>query len=225
MLPRKQNKEDVSVLKLLQQIKDKALSPRLISRDMRPLMIGYLILDGWSHSQIAQLFECSEKTIQRDLKDFETINQASPSPEFIRRKVGYFLVAAENQIAALLRIARSPNATNPEKIASEVAVWKIRVDMMTKLQSLGFLPMQAHQVNADITHHLSDAQEQSPQELRQLLDDIERDGKEAGVLNNDAEKRIKAIRVKIQQVELSQEVVELKKITEIKEDTNENTNQ
>jgi|GEM_PF-1913390 len=225
MLPRKQNKNDVSVLKLLQQIKDKSLSPKLVTRDMRPLMIGYLVLDGWSHPQIAQLFECSEKTIQRDLKDFETLNQISPSPEFIRKKVGYFLAASENQISALLRIARSPNATNPEKIASEVAAWKIRVDTMARLQSIGFLPIQAHQVNADIVHHLSDVEEQTPEQLRLTLNDIEREGKEVGVLDVEAEKRIKAIRVKIQQLEVTQEIVNLKKETQKEEDENETTDQ
>ncbi len=225
MRVQKQNNEEASVLKLLQQIKDKTLSPKNISRDMRPFMIGYLILDGWSHPQVAQLFECSEKTIQRDLRDFETLNQVSPSPEFIRKKVGYFLAASENQIAALLRIARSPNASNPEKIAAEVSAWKIRVDTMSKLQSVGYIPIQAHQVNADIVHHLSDAQEQTPEQLRLALDDIERDGKEAGVLDSVAEKQIKAIRVKIQRFELSQEIVELKNETKTKEEKNGTANQ
>jgi transposase len=224
MLARKQDNKEVPVLKLLQQIKSKTLSPKLVSRETRPLIIGYLILDGWSHPQIAQLFECSEKTIQRDLKDFETIHKVLPGVEFIHRKVGYFLAAAENQIAALLRIARSPNASNPEKIASEVAAWKIRVDAISKLQSLGYLPIQASQVNANIVHHLSDAQEQSPQELRVVLDDLERDGKEAGVLDQELEKRIQAIRIKIQQLDVTQEISKIKTETENKENRNESAN-
>jgi len=225
MASQKQINNDTPVLKLLQQIKDKTLSPKLVPKDIRPLMVGHLILDGWSHPQVAQLFECSEKTIQRNLSDFERMNQITVNPEFIRKKIGYFMAAAENQIAALLRIARSQTASNQEKIAAEVSAWRIRVEAITRLQSIGIFPIQAHQVSADIVHHLSDAEEQSPQQLRLILDDIERDGKDAGVLDNEAEKRIKAIRVKIQQVELSQEIVDLKTKTENKENENDPTNQ
>jgi len=217
--------ENISVREVIQGLKDKTLSPKNIPEDKKALTMGYLHFDGWSHPQLAELFGVSEKSIQRGMRHFKEMMATSPDLQFIRREVGYFLSAAENQVGALLRIARSPNSTASEKIIAENSAWHIRVDVMSRLQSIGYLPIQSQNINADIVHHLSDAEEQTPEQLRLTLDDIEREGKEVGVLDVDAEKRIKAIRVKIQQLELTQEIVNLKKETQKKEDENETTDQ
>jgi len=222
MQNKNQNIVEVPTLKLLQQIKNKTLSPKLVSREIRSLMVGNLVLDGWSHPQIAQLLECSEKTIQRDLQNFEDTNKVSPSPEFIRKKVGYFLVAAESQIVALLRIARSPNATNTEKIASEIAVWKIRVDMISKLQSLGFLPSRPTEIVGDVFYH-SD-KESTPEEMLQMVTAIEESSKEAGILDKEVKTKIKSLKARIEKSEIALEIKQLQDTDNKKEDSDEQEN-
>lgn len=217
--PKKIN-EDTPMLQILQQIKDKTLPPRLVPKEMKALIVGYLSFEGWTHPQIAQLFEFNEKNAQRAHRDFEKMVQVVTSLEFVRRKVGYFICAADNQVAALLRIARSPDTANPDRIAAEAKAWDIRKDIITTLQSLGFLPRQPQQISADLFHHTADA-EQSPEEMIKLLDTIEQEGLEAGVLDEEVKKKIKSIKVKIQQIEISQEITELKKETEKKENPDE----
>ena len=213
--------ENTPIQQILQQLKDKTIRPKAVPIKKRAMVMGYLSLDGWSHPQIAQLFECDEKTVQRRLKDFESTNQVTTDVDFIKRKVGYFLVAAENQISALLRIARSVATSNVEKIAAEHSAWKIRMDVMTKLQSIGYLPMQPQKVNADFYHHMIDEREQSPEEMRKLLESIEREGREAGVLDEVLLGRIETIKVKIRQFEMTKEIIELKQEAERKENTDE----
>jgi len=217
--------EKTPMREVIEGLKNKALSLKDVPDYKKAMTIGHLHFEGWSHPQLADLFGSSEKTIQRSMKDFKDIMAVMEDAKFIRREIGYFVAAAENQIGALLRVARSPNSSNQEKIVAEMSAWKIRVDTLTKLQSVGLVPAQVPQVNASITHHLSDAEEQTPEQLRLTLNDIEREGKEVGVLDVEAEKRIKAIRVKIQQLEVTQEIVNLKKETQKKEDENETTDQ
>jgi len=216
----KKIKEDTPMLQILQQIKDKTLPPRFVPKEMRALIVGYLSFEGWTHPQIAQLFEFNEKNAQRAHRDFERMLQVTTSLEFVRKKVGYFICAADNQIAALLRIARSPSTADSVKIAAEGKVWEIRIGTITTLQSLGYLPRQPQQINADLFHHLDDT-EQSPDEMKKLLENIEEEGLESGVLDEEVKKKINAIKAKIQQVEISQEITELKKETEKREESDE----
>ena len=205
MSNKNRNTVEVPTLKLIQQIKNKTLSPKLVSREIRPSMVGYLILDGWSRTQIAQLFECSERTVRRYVEDFEETNKISTSPEFVRKKAGYFVVASENQIAALLRIARSPNTSNPERIAAEVSAWKIRVDTLTKLQDLGFLPTHTHQI--DLYHH-SDGEE-SLEEVKAKIVSIENIAQECGNLSPEIAGKINKLKLKIEKIEAQDIAIKL----------------
>jgi hypothetical protein len=206
-------KENTPLLQILQQIKDKTLSPHLVSKEMMTLIVGYLSLEGWTHPQIAQLFEFSEKQAQRAHREFEKMVQVATSLEFIRKKIGYFICASDNQAAALIRIARASGTAIPEKIAAESAAWKIRIDTVTVLQRLGVFPIQPQRIDANVFHHSAEF-EQTPEEAMKLLENIEKEGKAAGVLDEEVRKKIKSIKVKIREVEISRDIAELKQTTE-----------
>lgn len=212
--------ENTPLLQILQQVKDKTLPPRFIPKELKPLIVGYLTLEGWGHSQISQLFETNEKNVQRAHREFEKMVQVTTSLEFVRKKIGYLICAADNQVASLIRLARAPGTPIPERIAAEANAWKIRTDTVTLLQRLGVFPMQPQRIDANVFHHSAEL-EQSPEEMRKLLENIEQEGKEAGILDEEVKKKIKSIRVKIQEVEISRDIVELKQTTEKKEESNE----
>jgi hypothetical protein len=213
-------KENTPILQVLQQIKDGTLPPRAVPKEMMALIVGYLSFEGWNHSRIAQLLGFSEKNAQRAHREFEKMIQLVTSVEFVRRKIGCFMYAADNQVAALIGIARDPGTPISEKIAAEASAWKIRVDTVTLLQRLGVLPMQAQKINADVFHHSVEL-ERSPEEMRKLLENIEQEGEEAGVLDEAVKKKIESIRVKIQEVEINRDIVELVQTTEKKEASDE----
>ena len=216
MARRKSLKDEATVKEIVQGLKDKVISSKDIPEDKKALTMGYLHLEGWSYSLIAELFSCCEKSVQRGMRRFKDMVGLSADIDFIRREVGYFLTAAENQVGALLRIARSPNSFNKDKVAAEDAAWKIRVEVLTKLQSLGFLPIHSPHISADLYHHMDD-REQTPEELRKLVETIEQDGAESGVLDEEVKKKIESIKFKIQQFEVHREITVLKQETEKKE--------
>lgn len=217
----KKIEEGASVQQILQMLKDKTISGRFVPLDKRAEIVGYLSLEGWTHSQIAQLFEFSEKNVQRALQEFRRQNQTATSPEFMRERIGYFLCASDNQVAALLRLARSLQTSTKQKIEAEFAAWKIRLDTISKLQSLGFLPIQPQQINADLFHHSAEALGDSPIEMKKLIENIEHEGRQAGVIDDVVREKIEMIKVKIQQIEVSREIINLKQETEKKGESNE----
>ena len=54
-----------------------------------------------------------------------------------------------------------------------------------------------------------------------MRNEDEQEGEEAGVLDEEVKKKIKSIKVKIQQVESSRDIIELKQTTENKGELNE----
>lgn len=216
----KKTKEDIPILQMLQQIKDKTISPHHVPKEMLPLLVGYLTLEGWTHPQIAQLFEFSEKNAQRGHRDFEDMVKITTSLEFVRKKIGYFMCAADNQAAALIRTARAHGTPISEKIAAESAAWKIRLDTVMMLCRLGVFPMQAQRIDANVFHH-SDDMAQSPEEMTKLLDNIEQEGTETGALNKEVMNKIKSIRVRIKEVEIKRDIIALKQATEKKGEPDE----
>ena len=52
---------------IIQQIKAGVLAPSTLPKEQRQRCVEALLLEGSTHSQIAQLLACSEKTIQREL--------------------------------------------------------------------------------------------------------------------------------------------------------------
>ena len=84
----KQKKENIPVLALLQQLKDGALDPKLIDKDTRRQLVAVLYSEYYTIYQVAQIFDCSEKTIQRDLAHIRKQNALTPSIEFAREMIG-----------------------------------------------------------------------------------------------------------------------------------------
>jgi len=209
MTKRKKLDETTPILQILQGLKDGSCAPEAVPKELIPIIVGYLVFEGWTYPQISQLLGSYDKKVQRARGDFEEMVKATTSLEFVRRKVGYFIAAADNQIGALIRIARSPDASNADKIAAENAAWKIRVDVFSKLQSVGYLPIQQPQISADLFHHVVDESEDEAVSNRNMLFDIENALQKAGTLDETIQARVRILKLKVEKLEVSSEAAKL----------------
>ena len=205
--------EDISASALLQKIKSGEINPRSLKMEERQACVNILILhEGLKYSQAAQLLGCSEKTIGRDVSSINRKNSIRPSLELAEDLVGRMMVKAEIHISHLMRLSRSQDGSVSERAQAEFFAWKIRVDLMTRLQTLGYLPLVPQRIEGDLFHHESDSEEENDlAELKKVLNGMEITFKETGTLDAETEGRLKDIKSKIEKAEIELEIENLKK--------------
>lgn len=124
-----------NVVTTLKHIREGSINPKDIPARQRQLCVAYLRLEGYTQIEISEIFKVNRITIIRDEK--------------IIRK-GYKKLIDELDVKA---IAGELIATASQLISKAVRkedyglAWRIRSELITKLQSLGFLPKAAEQVN------------------------------------------------------------------------------
>jgi hypothetical protein len=202
----KQNKENIPVLTMLQQLRDGILDPKQIAKDTRRQLVEVLYSEDYTIYQVAQIFNCSEKTIQRDLADIRKQNAIVPSASFASEMVGELVSKARQHCSVLGRISKSSNSTPQEKTISSVAGWKIIKELVERLQSLGYLPSRPTEIVGDIFHHSVESDEMTPEEMRRMLASIEDIGKDNDILDEEVITKIESLKVRIAQTEIAQEI-------------------
>ena len=160
---------------IIQQIKAGMLAPSTLPKEQRQRCVEALLLEGSTHSQIAQLLTCSEKTIQRDVAEIKVRNAASPpSVELARQLIGEYLMKIHAHHAYLMRLARIKEASVAERTQAEAAAAKLLNDLIDRLQSLGYLPQRPQQVIGDFVHRLDGASsEPTLEELEQQYQELQ----------------------------------------------------
>jgi len=163
------------VAAVLQRIKDGTLPPRALDKDQRQRCVEALLLEGSSCVQMAQLLQCSEKTIQRDVTEIKIRNAASPpSVELARQLIGDYLLKLQAHHAYLMRLARIKEASVAERTQAEAAAAKLLNDFIDRLQSLGYLPQRPQQVIGDVVHRLDGVHsEPTLEELEQQYQELQ----------------------------------------------------
>lgn len=214
---------ETPLLTLLQQIKDGVLNPKLIDKKTRKELVRLLRSEGYLCSHIAQIFDCSEKTIYRDIKVIEAENALEVSPEFAKQLIGEILNTARQHWASLTRIARSAATLPQNKINAEVAAWGVMVTLFEKLQSLGYLPQVPNAVVGDFSHRVSvESKETTFTELKTMLDEIASVSTDSDPLSPEITAEIEQLRGRIQKAELASSIEELKQnIVKTQEDSHE----
>jgi len=198
-------------LSLLQQLKEGIIDTKSIDKDTRRQLVEVLHSENYTLYQIAQFFKCSEKTIQRDFVEIRKLNALFPSAEFARELCGEMVTRARQHCASLGRLSKNTDASIQDKIVADVSSWKVFKELIEKLQSLGYLPSRPTEIVSDVFHH-SD-KENTPQEMRQMIDAIEKSGREAGILDEDVKAKIKILKTRISQTEIDLEIKQLKETT------------
>lgn len=212
--------EDKNAVQLLQEIHAGITNPKTLDKRSRQECVELLITEGYTHAQISQVLDCSQKTVSRDMKEIRRRNQLVPDIDFAKQFVGEMFRRGMNHHSSLVRIARSKNISSGEKIQAEYIAWKIFKELSEKLQSLGYLPLRSTEIVGDIFHHRDE--EVTPDQMRKMIATIEESGKEAGILNKEMKSKIKELKARIKQSEIALEIKRLKENTDDnKEDKNE----
>ncbi len=139
------------VLAVIQQIQAGQLSPRTLDRGTRQSCVEVLTAEGYAQSGIAQILQCSDRTIRRDLQDIRDRNGFLPSADLAMALVGELVTRAEHQEAMLTRLARDNSASVSERAQAAYLAWRVRSDLTQRLQSLGYLPTAPTTVVSEVT--------------------------------------------------------------------------
>ena len=199
-----------SAVQLLQEINSGAVDPKIISKESRKQCIELLDAEGYPQQHVSQLLKCSEKTVYRDLKEIKARNALSPNVEFAKQLIGDMLKKARNHHSYLVRLARIKDASISEKVISESAAWKVFKELVEKFQSLGYLPSKPTEVIGNFYHHSAGDAERTPAEIKKMLFELEETGREEEVLDDGVKIKIETLRKRIEQVEIVQDIKQLK---------------
>lgn len=216
-----QQDNERSAVQLLQDINNGLFDPKLLDKPSRQNCVELLVAEGYTISHIAQVLKWSEKTISRDLKEIQDRHALTPDLEFAKRLIGEMYQKALNHHAYLVRLARGRDASVAEKIQSEFAAWKVLKELIEKLQTLGYLPLKPTEIVGTLFHYSDADKPPSIDEMRTMVVRIEQAAKEAGILDEEAMRRVESLRKRIEQLELAQDIKKLEDNTNQKEDNHE----
>ena len=130
----------VPILALIQQIKEKKLDAAVLSTEDRRRCVEVLWGEGYTVAETAQILKCGERTIFRDRTALRSAHALNVHPRFALEMAGELMRQTECSTARLRKIARETSASAMERIMAENFAIKSFVDMISKLQSMGYLP-------------------------------------------------------------------------------------
>lgn len=214
--------ETTPVLTLLQHIQAGTLSPKALDRDARLDVVEALGCEGYTQYAIAQILHCSDRTVRRDLQAIRERNALHPAPEFVVHMAGELLRDAERRSAGLVRLARDTTASVSERAQAEFFGWKIKSELVQRLQSLGYLPTQPTTVVTDVTVH-GDGGVPSFRVLHEELVALDCLAKDAGADTPQAQAERQRLRAEVERGRLAERIVEQQRQldTEIEHDAPE----
>lgn len=168
------------VLTLIKQIKDNKVDPGILSAEDRCRCVEVLCAEGYSVADAAQILKVAERTIYRDRLELRRQHALRVDPEFAPQMAGELMRQAEGSVGRLRRIAKEPNASAMERAMAESFAFKVYLDMLTKLQSMGYLPRIPTGVVAQVVDRAGTAIATCDQ-LARRLEELERVDRELGL--------------------------------------------
>jgi len=192
-----ETREPLTAIALIRRIKGGELSSKNLSPEDRRLCVAHLKAEGISISETAEVLQVSERTIARDRKHNYESNAIARDPRLAGEVAGRAMQEAENVINHLRRVAREKHASSANKIEAERAVWDVTRQLAQILQSLGFLPTAAHEINARLMHSFGEplTPEGALAELERLLriqKDAVKDDEQSGAVMEHASQLIQS---------------------------------
>ncbi|HHT9138415.1 MAG TPA: hypothetical protein ACFYEK_14375 [Candidatus Wunengus sp. YC60] len=209
------NKEQ-PILALIQDIKDGRVSPETIDKELRQQCIEVFLAEGYTTSSIAQIFKKTDRTIRRDIEDIRAQNALTPNMDLAKKTIGEMVVYLHTHRAHLMRLARSKDASVAEKSQAEYLAARIGIELVARLQTLGFLPLKPQEIIADVSHYVATDNESSFGELRTQIVEIERISKESGELTPEMTKELEVLKKRIEKAEIQDKVSNISSQTDEK---------
>ena len=141
-------------LSLLQKVQAGTVDPKCIRPAERRLIVSYLMADGYSTADMAQILKISDRSIERDKKAIREANALAATPELVEQMVGRLRCEAELSIQRIRKAARDKNTPSAVKVDAEHRCYQIVSDMTASMQHLGYLPTATSKLQADFTHNI-----------------------------------------------------------------------
>lgn len=117
-----------NVVDILKRIRERSLDPKEISIPDRRVCVAYLRLEGYTQEEIAEIFKINRQTIIRDEKANRQEAARLVDEIDVKSVAGDLIISASHLSAKALR----------EKDYG--LAWRIKTELIDKLQSLGYLP-------------------------------------------------------------------------------------
>jgi hypothetical protein len=181
-----------------------------MSKEERQQCVGACVFEGHTVHQMSQLFQCSEKTISRDLAAIRERNAMTPNVEFVKQLVGDVYQKVMSHHDYLVRLAKSKESDAAEKISAITVACHALIDLVELLQSVGYMPSRPQRIVGDLYHHDADEKAKSLTELRNELLQFEQVVSETGALDEHTKLQIKLIEKRIEEAEITQQLLVVK---------------
>ena len=201
-------------LSLLQKIQAGVMDPKCIRPAERRLIVSYLMADGYSTADMAQILKVSDRSIERDKKAIRETNALAADPGLVEQMVGRLVCEADLSIQRIRKAARDKDTSPAVRIDAEHRCYQIASDMVSSLQRLGYLPTATARLQADITHSIGQIPElpqldMEAQRLMQLTGEIQ--GTDPRLTE-----QLTEIRTQIVKVQLANKIQTISKVLEEK---------
>lgn len=141
-----------TVVDLLRAVQAEEINGQALSGEDRRRTVEHLWAEGYGVSETAQVLGISERTIQRDRRVIREANAIERSPGLVSEVVGNLFRQAESSISRLRRLSRDRETPHAVRVDCEKACWAVSREFVESLQSLGYLPTSAQQVQATVLH-------------------------------------------------------------------------
>lgn len=141
-------------LKILQSIKTGSTDPESLLPGERRALVTVLTAEGQSTAEIAHFLKVSDRTIERDKKAIRQENALSQDPELAGVIAGRLVDEAQICVQRIRKFERDNNCPPAAKIEGEKGCFHIVNSLAERLQSMGYLPIAAKKLEADLTHHM-----------------------------------------------------------------------
>ncbi len=159
-----------TVLSVIRGLQDGTVSAKSLSITSRRACVEHLTGEGYSVVEIAEILKVSERTVARDRQAIHVANAVQRDPALVGLVVGRLMHETDLSISRMRRVAREKKTAASVKVEAEHRCYQVYSDFVQSLQRLGYLPTAAHEIRADLTHHVDHPSsfEETLEELAQL---------------------------------------------------------
>lgn len=148
--------ETPSPITLVRDLQSGKISASSLSTEARQVCVEYLGNEGYSVGEIAEVLKISIRTIHRDRDQIKAAHAVGFTPDIAEQQVGQLVQHADQAVQRLRRIAREKDCPHAARVEAVRGTWTVVKELTELLQHLGYLPTAAHQIRADLTHHIDE---------------------------------------------------------------------
>lgn len=141
-------------LSLLQKIRTGAVDAKCIRPAERHQLVAFLMADGCSAAEMAEILKVSDRTIERDKKAIREANAIARDPRLVEQMAGQLFSEAGLSVQQIRKAVRDKRISAAVKVDANQRCYQIVSDLVHRFQELGHLPTAARKLEADLTHHM-----------------------------------------------------------------------